>query len=62
MIAHGGGSMKLREFALILVLFSGFVRAHAVSCDFSAYKTVDGVKAEAKGDAVVLSWQGEGGQ
>ena len=54
--------MKLREFALILVLFSGFVRAHAVSCDFSAYKAVDGVKAEAKGDAVVLSWQGEGGQ
>src|SRR3989442_2888229 len=57
-----GHSMKLREFSLIVILFSGFIPARALNCDFSAYKATDGIKAEAKGDAIVFSWQGEGGQ
>ena len=28
----------------------------------SAYQAVDGIKAEAKGDAIVFNWQGKGGQ
>ena len=54
--------MKLRELPLIVILFSGFIPIRALTCDFSAYKPVDGIKAEAKGDAIVFNWQGEGTQ
>jgi hypothetical protein len=33
-----------------------------LNCDLSGYKPVDGIKAELKASAVVLSWQGEAGQ
>ena len=57
-----GRYMTLRKFALIVILFSSFVPAEALNCDFSGYKAVDGVRAEAKGNVVSVSWQGEGGQ
>jgi len=47
--------MKLRELSLIVILFSGFIPVRALSCDLSAYKAVDGIKAEAKGDAIVFN-------
>src|SRR5258707_7143210 len=66
----GGSSMKLREIALsvipivipIVILSPGITAAQTLNCDLSSYKPVEGVKAEAKGNAVVLNWQGEAGQ
>jgi hypothetical protein len=54
--------MKLHEVALIGILSSGVMAAQTLKCDLSGYKPVDGVKAELKGNAVVLDWQGEAGQ
>ena len=58
--------MKLREIALSLILIvissSGIIAAQTLNCNLSDYKPVEGVKAEAKGNAVVLNWQGEAGQ
>ena len=62
--------MKLREIALsliptvipIVILSSGITAAQTLNCDMSSYKPAEGVKAEAKGNAVVFNWQGEAGQ
>src|SRR5260370_36649805 len=54
--------MKLRKIALSIVLSSGIMSAQTLNCDLSRHQPAEGVKAEAKGNAVVLSWQGEAGQ
>src|SRR5258707_10291407 len=58
----GDSSMKLRKIALTLVLSSGIMTAETLNCDLSGYKATEGVKAETKGNAVILNWQGEAGQ
>jgi hypothetical protein len=47
---------------LSLVLSSGIITAQTFNCDLSGYKPAEGLKAEIKGTAVVLTWQGEAGQ
>jgi hypothetical protein len=51
--------MKFSGLVLNLALFSGMAAAQSLQCDFHDYKPVDGVKAEAKGNAIELNWQGE---
>jgi len=54
--------MKLSGIALGLFLSSGMLIAQAPNCDLSGYKSIDGIKAVAQGNAVTLTWQGEAGQ
>src|SRR5260370_10467391 len=54
--------MKLRGIALSMVLSSGIMTAQTFNCDMSGYRPAEGLKAEVKGTAVVLTWQGEAGQ
>ena len=54
--------MKLSSIALSLFFASSILAAQTPSCDFSGYKPMDGVKAETKDNAVILTWQGEADQ
>jgi hypothetical protein len=54
--------MKLSSIALSLFFASSILAAQTPACDFSGYKPTDGVKAETKDNAVLLTWQGEAGQ
>src|ERR1035441_532420 len=58
----GGSHMKLSSIALSLFFASSILAAQTPSCDFSGYKPMDGVKAETKDNAVILTWQGEADQ
>src|SRR5260370_11675524 len=46
----------------MVVLSSGIKTGQTLNCDLRGYKPTEGVKAEAKGNAVILNWQGEAGQ
>src|SRR5258708_1245082 len=54
--------MKLREIALSVALSSGVITAQTLNCDLSRYKPAEGIKAETKGNDLILTWQGEAGQ
>jgi hypothetical protein len=54
--------MKLLGIGLSMVLSSSLITAQTFNCDLSGYKPAEGLKAEVKGTAVVLTWQGEAGQ
>jgi hypothetical protein len=54
--------MKAMAVVLGLGLFSGMGVAQGLNCNMRDYSSVNGIKAEAAGGAVTLTWQGEGGQ
>src|ERR1035437_2630232 len=54
--------MKLWGAILGLALFVSVGAAQTLNCNLQDYKSIDGVKAVASGNAVELSWQGEQGQ
>ena len=58
------GRTKVRTSFLLaaLALTSVFAAAQSPSCDFKAYKAVDGIEAEPQKDGLLLTWQGEPGQ
>jgi hypothetical protein len=53
--------MKL-ALILGLGLLSATAAAQTLNCNLQDYKSVDGLKAVADGQAVTLTWDGEGGQ
>ena len=54
--------MKVGGLVLCLALVSGVAGAQTSDCNLQGYKPMDGLKAEASGESVVLNWQGESGQ
>jgi hypothetical protein len=54
--------MKFCGMVLGLSFLSGMAAAQTLNCNLTDYKSVDGIKAEASRNAVVLTWQGEAGQ
>jgi hypothetical protein len=54
--------MKASRLLFGMVLCSGLAAAQTLKCDLGGYKPVDGVRAEVKGEAVTLSWNGEAGE
>ena len=54
--------MKLSWIALMLLSLRRIAAAQASTCDISGYKPMDGVKAEKRTVALILTWQGEAGQ
>jgi hypothetical protein len=41
-------------------MLTGVGAAQSLSCNLQGYKAMDGLKAEASGSALTMSWQGEG--
>ena len=54
--------MKVRGLLFGLVMWSGVALGQALNCSLQDYKSVSGIKAEAKGSTLSLTWQGESGQ
>ena len=54
--------MKLSGLLLGLSLLTGVGRAQSLHCNLQGYKAIAGVKAEATGNSLTLTWQGESGQ
>ncbi len=54
--------MKAHRFLFGLVLCSSLVAAQTLRCNLDAYKPVEGVRAEVKGETVTVSWIGEAGE
>src|ERR1700722_15623488 len=53
--------MKLRLMALGLSILTAVGRAQSMPCNLDRYIATNGLKAEATGSPVPLTWQGEGG-
>ena len=47
---------------LLCLLIPGLAVAQSMTCNLRDYKAADGLKAEMRGGALELTWQGEGGQ
>src|SRR5260370_40403979 len=45
-----------------LAVVSGLAAGQTLNCNLSAYKPIDGLKAEVRGGALDVAWRGEGGQ
>src|SRR6266567_3041759 len=45
-----------------LTVVSGLAAGQTLNCNLSAYKPIDGLKAEVRGGALDVAWRGEGGQ
>ena len=54
--------MKFRGLLLSLAMLTGAGAAQSLHCNLQGYKAMDGLKAEATGSALSMTWQGEGGQ
>ncbi len=54
--------MKFRGLLLSLAMLTGVGAAQSLNCNLQGYKAMDGLKAEASGSALTMTWQGEGGQ
>ncbi len=46
----------------MLAGMAGIASGQSLDCDLHAYKAMDGLKAESSGNALEMTWQGEGGQ
>jgi hypothetical protein len=55
-------STIFRKLAIPVLLSAATVSAAQLSCDLSAYKDSPGLKAEMRGDALRITWQGERGE
>lgn len=51
--------MRLTKAVLFTLLAGGAASAQSLSCDLSAYKAQDGLKADLRGGSLELAWQGE---
>ena len=54
--------MKFRGLLLSLAMLTGVGDAQSLHCNLQGYKAMDGLKAEASGSTLSMTWQGEGGQ
>ena len=54
--------MKSCELILSLTLLPGIAAGQGLKCNLDGYKAVEGLRVEAKADAVAITWQGEAGQ
>src|SRR5580658_807390 len=54
--------MGWHRIAVSGLLLSALAGAQTLNCDFQSYKALDGLKAEMRGGALELTWQGERGQ
>lgn len=56
--------IKFRVLSTMAMLagMAGIAAGQSLDCDLHAYKAMDGLKAEESGNALEMTWQGEGGQ
>src|SRR5215831_19131302 len=54
--------LSLRISPCILALVAAPAISAPLSCDFSQYRPVEGIRAELKGDVLQLSWEGASSQ
>src|SRR3569833_3210442 len=54
--------LAVMRLPLLCLLIPGLAVAQSMTCNLRDYKAADGLKAEMRGGALELTWQGERGQ